>query len=344
LKKAVHFIICISVFILSGCAELPLRPKTADVNFTDSYARQYDSQQAEQYGPFDVTQSWWHYYESDDLNALIAQALTGNPNLNQTRKRFEQAAASSRRSFSELLPDVTATAGRTKDFGDSQDSSGFSLRGAASYELDLWGGNRALYQSNDLEAIATGQEVQSITISLTASIVENWLTILSLKQQEALLSEQLETNDMILDLQFKRYASGVAEALDVLQQQEVLERTRALLPDIKSDLELTQHQLAILVGQNPSLPVELTGEALPKLITLPDTGIPAALLENRPDVKAAWFRVASADWASEAARIDRLPALNIGADYATVASGIQGLFNSWVHYCPVKPLALAVHG
>ena len=135
---------------------------------------------------------------------------------------------------------------------------------------------------------------------------------------------------MVLDLQHKRYENGAAGALDVLQQTEVLERANAQLPDILAEQEIVMQQIALLAGQDPSTPLNIDGTKLPKTLSVPKAGVPAGLMEHRPDIIAAWLRIESADWSAEAARVDRLPQFNISADYATSGFKFSHLFDTWL--------------
>lgn len=273
---------------------------------------------------------WWEYYDRPELDALIGTALADSPTLARMRARLEQAAAAGRQDFADLLPDAAISGERTTSNGDNERPSSFSLRGAASYELDLWGGNRATWQAGKLQARAAAEDLRTAAITLTASIVENWLTLMALREEEALLRRQVETNQTILDLQQQRYEGGVAQALDVLQQREVLARTKAQLPDVLARKEVVLNQLSVLAGRNPSLPLELTGNGLPEPLPVPETGIPAELLAARPDIQAAWLRLLSADWTSEAARVNRLPVFDISAAYSTGSTKFANLFETWL--------------
>ncbi|MCB9988450.1 MAG: efflux transporter outer membrane subunit [Rhodospirillales bacterium] len=316
--------------LLSGCAAAPSHAPEEAVSLTEEYARApVTSAPDALLAVADTSQPWWTHYNDPALNALMDEALANNPGLNQIRKRMEQAAAAAQRDFSDLLPDATLSGERAVSRGDNAGPSTFSLRGAASYELDIWGGNRASWRAGDLEAQASIEETRAAAITLSASIVENWLTLRSLREEETLLHGQIETNELVLALQHKRYEGGVAAMLDVLQQKEVLERARARLPDIQANIELTEHQISLLAGRNPSVPLDIAGDKLPDILPLPVTGIPAQLLDNRPDIIAAWLKVKSADWAVESARIDRLPAFDLSADFSTASTAFANLFDVW---------------
>lgn len=322
--------------ICTGCARPPDRTGDAGPLFTENYSRNLSKKPENQENSAAAAQTvppsgpWWEHYNDPELNALIAEALAAGPGIAQTRARLEQAAASARTSYADLLPDANVSGSRATERGDSDGPSTFSLRGAAGYELDLWGGNRAAYKSSHLSAQAAAADLRTAQITLSANIVENWLRLLSLREEETLLREQIKTNEMVLDLQHKRYANGAAGALDVLQQTEVLERAKAQLPDVLADQEVTENLLALLAGRNPSVPVDITRAALPETLPIPETGVPADLMRGRPDIGAAWLRVAAADWAAEAARVDRLPNFDISLDYTTSSTKFKNLFNVWM--------------
>lgn len=326
----------IIALLCSSCAQAPQRAAQIDALAMDEYSRSLVKDRPESgekaaglAGVTDPYHLWWEFYGDEDLDALITGAFDNNPGIAQTRKRLEQAAASARVSFADLLPDMMVSGARSTSNGDNASPSSFSLRGAAGYELDLWGGNRASYRASSQSAHAAAADVQAAAITLSASIVENWISLLSLREEEALLRAQIETNEMVLDLQHKRYMNGAAEALDVLQQSGALESAKTQLPDILAAQETTEHQILLLAGRSPSDVLYISRESLPAPLPVPASGVPADLLQNRPDINAAWLRVSSADWASEAARIDRLPNFDISLDYTTASTKFKNLFNVW---------------
>lgn len=269
----------------------------------------------------------WHHRE---LNRLIRAALKNNPGLLQTRKRLEQAALTAKISFADLLPAANVSLARSTLRAPQRAPDQFSLTGAASYELDVWRKNISNYQQSLHLVKASQEDMHTSEITLIGSIAANWLTLLALREEEHLVKKQIATNNTILKLQQKRYAHGVARALDVLQQQETLAGSKAQLPPILAKQALTEHQLAILIGQTPNHPPQIKGRALPHLIPLPQHGLPMQLLKQRPDIKAAWQRVIAADYAFQVARRNRLPAINLSANLIANATQFNRLVDNWL--------------
>jgi len=277
-----------------------------------------------------VQSGWWKLYGDTELNGLVEKAFAQNPNINQIRARLIQAEAQSRSARSALLPSLDFTGERTTSDGHNAPASDFTATGAARYELDLWGKNRFLWKSNRLLTRAAREDIYTATISLTATIAEHWLDILSLHEQEALARKQIEINESILSLQEKRFEMGTSRALDVLQQKENLARSQSQLPDILSALDQTKNTLSVLLGDTPSDTILVSKKSLPEPLPVPTVGLPVDLIETRPDVIAAWQRLKSAKWAEKSAFADRFPSFNLSALYSSSAGKIDALFDSWL--------------
>jgi len=222
---------------------------------------------------------------------------------------------------------VTGT--RDTGRGTAAGSGELGLRGAASYEVDLWGKNSAKAKSGRLDAAGAGADVDAAAITLVAEIVQDWLRLSALREEEALLNRQIAINKDVMELQQARFAGGIGSALDVLQQKEILARVRAQLPDVQADQVLVLNRLAVLTGRSPAEFSRPEKTALPEFLPLPAAGVPSLLLEARPDIRAAWVRVSAADWAKEAAAADRLPGVNLTANYLTSGAAFSGLFANW---------------
>jgi len=110
----------------------------------------------------------------------------------------------------------------------------------------------------------------------------------------ALIEGQIETNSSLLELTRARFIASDARGLDVLQQQQQLAATRALLPQAQQILRLREVQLATLLGRDPSDPRLPTDSGLPALPPAPGIGTPADLMTTRPDLAAASNRYLSA--------------------------------------------------
>ncbi|MCK5374973.1 MAG: efflux transporter outer membrane subunit [Alphaproteobacteria bacterium] len=297
-------------------------------NITDTEPKQAQEKEKQQIIFDDIR--WWTLYDDPDLNALITHALSNNPSLAQIRARLKQASTLKDKYSASLWPSLNISTTRSTYNGSTNVHSDFDLAGIASYEVDLWGENHAIRKTYTLEEQASRENLHSAAITLSANIVDLWLQILSLIEQETLLRKQIETNQTIYGLQQKRFEMGAATALDVLQQEEAVSAAKAKLPDILSAQAQTVNALSLLIGESPSQTITVHARSLPDALPMPNSGIPSDLMQNRPDIVAAWLHLLSNDWAIKVAQTNRLPSFNLSGVYTSSNSKLSGLFDSWL--------------
>ncbi len=199
----------------------------------------------------------------------------------------------------------------------------------SSFEVDLWGRVRAQHEAALSDVEATREDVYGAMLSLSAIVAREWLFAVAQHQTIALVETQLELNQTTLDLIELRYRKGMATALDVYQQRQIVAGTESLLPPLESALQTTLHELAVLLGQEPRAELGVAMAALPAVGPLPEPGLPAELLARRPDIRAAGLRLRSADWHVSAARADRLPALRLTGSASYGADDWDLVFDNW---------------
>ena len=283
-------------------------------------------------------QRWWETFDDDELNGFVEEALSGNLTLVAYWARFGKARALAVKAGADAFPDISGEAGvsyaRTHKTGDSlapiPESENYSLGLVASYEVDLWGRVRAETMSANLAAAVSRQDLNGAAITIAAEVAERWARILSQRQQRVLLQRQLAANETYLDLVELRFRKSQASALDVMQQRQLVERVKAQVPLIDLEERLLLNELAVLMGRQPYNGTSFERRALPELAAPPSAGIPAQLLEFRPDILAAYQRLSAADQDLAAARADRLPALRLTGSAAYSSTELDQLFDNWL--------------
>jgi len=281
-----------------------------------------------------VPEKWWTVLGDPQLDALVEEALAGNLGLRGTWDRLDQAAAIARRAGADLYPAVTGTARasrtRTATAGEPAVYQNlFSLGLATSYEVDLWGRVRSTANAAELEARATREDLAAAAISLAAQVAGTWYRIADLRGQMALIDQQIRTNAEYQELATLRFRLGKVSAVDVLQQRQLLEATRAERVQAESALKVLEHQLAVLLGRPPQHRVA-EAATLPALPLLPQTSLPSALVQKRPDTCGAYLRLQEADQQVAAAVADRFPRISLSAEAETSALEARNLFDNWL--------------
>ncbi len=278
--------------------------------------------------------AWWTGFGSQELSSLIEQALHDNFDIRIAWSRLKQARAEARKAGADLVPhlDGESRLERSRTWEDgSRDSliDEFSLALAASYEIDLWGRIQSGRQAEVLSSNAARQDVDAAAISVAGEVAGAWIDLLALRQEADVVRQQIQTNTTLYDLQLNRFAYGQADALAVTQQEEALAASRSDLPGLKAEIELTHNSLARLLGLAERQKLKLKQKALPRPIPLPKTGLPADLIASRPDIRAAWYRLQSADWQLVRAKAARLPKLSLTARGSLSGSSLDQALSSW---------------
>ncbi len=280
---------------------------------------------------------WWPSFAVDELSRLIETALADNLGLAQAAARLRQmqalAVQSGANRSPQLVGEGSAASSRSRRLvGDSferESSKSFALGLLASYEVDLWGRVRATANLAELEAMATAADRRTVSLTVAASVTSRWLAFVAIQMELAIVNRQLDTNRQQLELLQARQRRAMATALDVLQQQQIVAATEALLPPLERERQLAIHQLNLLLGRQPAGDLELRSTTLPELPPLPELGIPAELLVNRPDLEAAWQRLEAARWGVAAAQADRLPAIRLTGAASYQSGSLDQLFDGW---------------
>ncbi len=280
---------------------------------------------------------WWAAFEDPELNALVESSFSKSPDLEQVYARLRQARAIAEIAGAGLYPDLTGTGDlahsrrRIKNgIADTFSSRNYSAGLSGRYELDLWGKIRAEREAALLSVEAREQDLNFATLLLAGGISDRWIRIVSQKMQIALLEEQLDTNLTFLELIELRFRQAMVSALDIYQQQQVIDRLRAAIPLAQAEKERLINELAVLTGNPPRSIVEIERARLPELTPAPPSGIPADLLEYRPDIRAAQARLAAAGWDVAAARADRLPSVSLTAGGFLNSDHLDLLLDNWI--------------
>ena len=352
--KGLFIIFCGAILLMScGCAAITPETRSApSVVLPDTYSISSASipsaesdpiQRANENGTSralpdqpDPSNPWWEAFHNDELNGLIKEAFSQNFDIKAAWARLNQARATAvtvnagERPSLDLDSDYTYQKSYDRDEDGSSDSANLGLGLAAGYEVDLWGRLASKSEAARLTAMASRADIETLAITIAATIAENWVDLLATRDEMAVLREQLETNRSLVALVELRFAKSMASALDVAQQRETLAATEAEMPLLKARARRLLNTLAVLTGKPPGS-LTISPASLPTPIPLPEDGIPADLLDARPDIRAAALRLKSAEWEVAVAKAQRLPAirLSVGSAIDTISSGT--LFSSWIN-------------
>lgn len=264
--------------------------------------------------------SWWESFDDPTLSALIEEGLRSNFSLLQVAARIEQASALARQAGSRLYPTLDLDAGYDLDWNgktvapdteDRQESSnlGFLLR----WEMNLWGRLSSARKARVFQLEASAQDLLDARLLLSSAIAERYFDIKEQRRRLEVIREQLDINESLLKLTTLRFGQGQSSIVAVLQQREQLDETRAQVPGAEARIGQIEYALDALLGKTPGMESSVLNADLVALPPLPDVGVPAALLQRRPDLRAARNRLIALDHGVGEAIAEQLPTLRIGA-------------------------------
>jgi NodT family efflux transporter outer membrane factor (OMF) lipoprotein len=316
------------VLMLAACAATPPEP-AVKVALPASYTQAHSDWQPAQALAAAPRGAWWSVFDDPVLADLEAQVAQHNQSLAAQLAAYEQAQAAVSQAQAAYYPTLTtgasATRAKTANIGTVGNSLSASL--GASWEPDLWGKVRLQVQAGQASAAASAATLASTQLSLQSTLATSYLQLRSVDAQTKLANDTVAAYQRALQLTDNRYKAGVDTAADVAQARTQLLQAQTSLTDLGVTRVQLQNAIAVLVGKPPSefsLPVVSTLPAVPAI----PAGIPAQLLQRRPDLAAAQAQVAAANAQIGVAQTAWFPNLTLSAQGGSQAARIAQLFSA----------------
>lgn len=283
----------------------------------------------------DRSTEWWKDLSSAELNSLMAEAINENFSIREAYARLTQAHFAALKAGAAQWPTLSANAGAGHTDSKSTitpnlDGDSWLLGLSASYEVDLWGRVQAEKTREALLANASAEEAKAALLTVSGQIAENWISLISNRQQQQLFEQQLALQQELLHLILLRFPQAKATALDIYQQQQFIEKIEAALIPLTSKEKTIERQLAFLLGKASVDSARLQADSFPVLLQIPGVGLPSDLLIQRPDILAAGMRLAAGQQDVAVAKADLLPTLKLTASHANSSNELSSLFDNWL--------------
>jgi NodT family efflux transporter outer membrane factor (OMF) lipoprotein len=249
--------------------------------------------------------AWWDVFKDPALSKLVAAAREENLTLRSAAERVAASRARLGVATGYLYPQVQGASGgaaverRSENTADSfpgmdRTVSSFDLSVGAAWELDFWGRYRRGVQAADAELDASIADHDDVLVLLYAEVVGRYIRYRTYQERLKFLRENLVIQERSFQLAEDRFKAGAVTERDVQEARQVLEQTRARLPEAERGLRLENNALCVLTGAVPrDLSKELGVAPIPEAPASLVVGIPADLLRRRPDVRRA-ERIAAA--------------------------------------------------
>lgn len=290
---------------------------------------------------------WWRVFDDPVLDTLEQQALAYNQDLRAAMARVDEARADVNIARADQMPSLSANvqSGRQGDntsSGQSTSRAGVSV----SFELDLWGKYRRLSQAARARLLASQAARDTVRLTLTADVANQYFTLRMLDRQLEILQRTLQAREENIRIYEARYKAGYCTEVDLRRVQAAKDSVQAQMQQLSLQQEQTETALSVLLGQSPremithSIP---RGKTLKELNLVPDVpaDLPSNLLERRPDVQAAEEQLIAANADIGAARAAYFPSISLTGAAGFASGALSSLFTGGAGVWNIAGEALA---
>ncbi len=328
-----------SAFALGACADLPgSGPRPQPKPIADYQADRSFAAPAADW-PSD---RWWDRYGDPQLSALIDQALKGSPTLAQAEARLVSASAATQVSRAAGMPQVSASGSvgyveQSREIGFPPFIAqllpkGFNSNGRiaadASYDLDLFGKNRAALAAAVSEEAASRADLAEARLTLATAVANAYADLARLGAERAAAAESLRNRQETGRLTAERVVNGLDTRGELKQAEAATPSSAADVEALDEQLLLTRHRIAALLGQGPDrgLDIDVPKPEAVKAFGLP-TDLRLHLIGRRPDIVAARLRAQAAARRIDVARAQFFPDVTLTGNIGQQSLGLSNLFN-----------------
>jgi multidrug efflux system outer membrane protein len=284
---------------------------------------------------------WFEVFKDEQLQDLIRRALERNYDLREAVARVAEARASLGITRSNQFPNFGAGGaveidrlsrdGATPippELLPSQDRNfGTASLQLLSFEVDIWGKLRRATEAARANLLSADENRKAVVTTLVSDVATAYLTLRELDYELEISTRTLRTREESLELTQSRETHGVSTELDLRQAEELVYTAAETIPDTQRQIQQTENQISLLLGESPNAVVR--GRSLTELQIPPEVppGLPSALLERRPDIRAAEQDLIAANAQIGVARAAYFPTLSLSGALGGASTQLSSLFS-----------------
>lgn len=327
--KNLGFVALIFFLLVTGCASL--KENSKETNPTLPLAFEGIDSLRTSIGLL----KWEEYFQDENLKSLIRHGLVHNQDNRIALERITASRAGMKAAKAAIFPAVSGIAGASqRKFGDyTMDGVGnwdtnrsetipddkripnpykdFILGANFSWELDVWGKLKSRRKAATARFLASEQTSHAVRTMLVAEIAKNYYELLAVDQELQVLTESIQLQQTGLELMIDLKMAGKANQLAIDQFEALLLNSKSKLEANRRVQKSLEYELSRLVGDGN---IKLTRSNLNEVIEMPRllaVGIPANLLQNRPDLRAAELELKASQADVSAAKSAFFPSISL---------------------------------
>ena len=325
MKNMIKIVSLLTILFFTGCALGP--------DFEEPVVESPDKYRLEEAKADSLTNlEWWQLFSDPVLDTLVQAALTENKDLRIAASRIEEARANLGFTKADIYPrlDIQAGASRgnfTGGFKLPDETNNFSIAAPLTWEIDFWGKFRRSNEAAKAEFLSSQYSLRTVQISLISEVVGTYFLLLDFEQRLEVSKHTLESRKRSLDIIQMRYNEGIIPEIDVNQAQIQLEIAVAAIPIYKRQVAKTENALSILLGRLPDSiqkGKDLNSQTIPPKIP---SGIPAQILERRPDIQDAKYRVQAQNARIGVAEAMRFPSISLTGIFGAASDDLSTILD-----------------
>jgi multidrug efflux system outer membrane protein len=287
-----------------------------------------------------VDSSWWRAFNDPSLTGLVEEALQHNADLSLAAARIAEARAVLNLRDAERYPLLSGQASGARQQGSAETAqpgggviyNNFGISAVLNYEVDLWGRLARASEAARAQLLAGVASRDAIRLAVAADVASGYFNLRALDQQLAIAERTVQTREGSYRFQESRYRNGAISQLVFRQAESELAAARAELPALRQQRVLQINALSVLLGRTPREIVQQGipgGRPIDELPAMPEVpmGLPSALLERRPDIRAAEEQLRAANAEIGIARAAYFPTLSLTGLFGSQSDELSNLFN-----------------
>ena len=308
-----------AVLMLAGCADFGHQTAPVAQRTPDSMGLSASQSTTA------VDAQWWHQFGDAQLDALVAKALEGSPNLGAAQARVTRAQAVAEAVHGGLLPQVGFSGSVNREllskngiFPPPYAGSIFNQSDATvnlTWDADLFGGQKRELEAALGQTRAARADADVAAQQIAVQVVRTYFSLARLESQRVVVQRTYDQRKQMLSLINQRVGAGLDTVVEQKQGEGALPDTLAQIESLDEQIDLTRHMLSALTAQ-PMDALATLAPTLGQLHVSPQPPVLGAdLIARRPDVAAALARVQAANLEVAAQRTKFYPDLNFSAGF-----------------------------
>jgi len=284
---------------------------------------------------------WWEVFKDEKLQDLIRAALAANYDLRDAVARVEAARANLGLTRANQFPQVGASGefylnrlsrdGQTplpaSFLPDQNRNFGEAALNLLSFEVDIWGRLRRATEAARANLLSADEYRKAVVVTLVSDVATAYLHLRELDYELEISNATLASRQDSLKLTADRQTGGIATLLDLRQAEQLVDVAEQAIPGIQQQIEQTENQITLLMGQNPGGIVrgqDFMQQQLPPEVP---AGLPSALLDRRPDILAAEQTLVAANANIGVAKAEYFPRISLSGFLGGQSTQLSSLFN-----------------